>query len=55
MTVKAHCDDCEEAQLITPTGIKQGNNPLMSSTWWRLVQHKNKKTGDFCEGSGKLV
>ena len=53
MNVKAHCDDCESLQLITPTGIKQGESG--SSTWWRLVSHKNKKTGDFCSGSGKLV
>jgi hypothetical protein len=56
---KARCEDCEEAgeedphQLITPTGRKLGEG--FSAEFWRIVEHKNKKTGPFCPGSGRLV
>lgn len=54
MNVKAHCDDCDDLAPITPTGQRR-NPDKGTDEWWRIVSHKNKKTGQFCPGSGRLV
>jgi hypothetical protein len=55
VTVRAHCEDCEDPEgvIITPTGKKQREG--WSAEWWRMVEHKDKKTGQWCPGSGRLV
>lgn len=54
MTVKAHCDDCNDTVTITPTGRRR-NPDKGTDEWWEIVSHKNKQTGDWCPGSKRLV
>lgn len=53
VTVKAHCDDCEHPQTVTPTGKRKRDG--WSAEYWRVVEHRDPRDGQFCPGSGKLV
>jgi hypothetical protein len=49
---KGYCPDCEELQVITPTG-RPRNPDRGTDKWWRVLEHF--RDGTPCRGSGKLI